>query len=257
MSETTHIGEMLVGSIEAVRTLHDAYLRRKAAVIPQLCGPCAFDSAGMRACLFSGDEECKHAAGLAARSRLRDRLSRMSAGGVPRKFWDEVDKVESCEALNAIRRLLSGQTSIAILLGTTGAGKSLCSGYAIAERGGVFAPASGLAGSEERVDVLLGAVQSAPLAALDDVGRARSATPAAIERTEDVICNRYDRGLPTILTANLLPWRSSETSPPGFWDLFGGEHGRIADRLGGTDRVTICTERSRRRNPAHFTERDE
>lgn len=244
-------------ALEAHRGAHDAYLRRKALVIPSMCGGCAMDSQRMKGCSFSADDACKHTAALDARARARDRQARLKSAGVPGKFWSEIERIESCEALNAVRRVLSGETGIAVMLGTTGSGKSLVGGFAIAERGGVFAHASGLSGSEEKVEVLLRALHEAPLIILDDVGRGRGATPAAIERSEDLICNRYDRGLASLVNGNLLPWRANENAPMGFWDLFGGEHGRIADRLGGTDRVTICTERSRRRDPKHWTERGE
>jgi hypothetical protein len=247
MSEPQRVSEPLSEILASARHAHDVYKRKKLSVIPAECGDCLIDSPKMGRCLFSGDDDCKHTAVLKSRALAKDRTARMRAGKVPKKFWPEVESIDACEALNAVRRLLAGEQSIAILLGGPGAGKSLCSSLAVAERGGLFAPASGLAGSEERVDALQKALVEAPLAVLDDVGRARSATPAAIERTEDLICIRYDSGLPTILTANLIPFRSNESEPPGFWDIFGGAHGRIADRLGGIDSVTICPERSRRR----------
>lgn len=249
MSDDTGISKVLDVHMEAAARARAAYKRKKLVVIPSQCGTCPLDSTRMKLCLFAGDDDCKHTATLGTRARMKDKLARLRAGKVPNKFWPEIEKIDSCEALVAVRRVLAGEASIAVLLGSTGVGKSLCGALAVAERGGIFAAASGLAGSEERVDPILQPILEASLVVLDDVGRARSATPAAIERTEDVLCTRFDRKLPTIVTANLLPWKQAESDPPGFWDLFGGAHGRIADRLGGVNLVTLCSEASRRRAP--------
>jgi hypothetical protein len=58
---------------------------------------------------------------------------------------------------------------------------------------------------------------------LNDVGAGCSMTSVCVPRIEQLLCARWDAGLPTIVTSNL--------DDESFWRSFGGEDGRLADRL--------------------------
>lgn len=251
------LAPVFAGVVEAVASAHEAFKLAKLRVLASDCAGCGLDSATMRFCRFNSDEECKHLSILAHRAAMASRLARMKHGGVPEDFWPVVagDRIAPGYAsVAAVRRLLADEMRVAILLGTPGAGKSLAGALAVAERGGVFSPGSALAtcGQKSRhgdkANDLLERLYVSPMVVLDDVGSGQSATPGAVNATEDVLRVRYDNRLPTVVTSNLLP--------EAFWSLFGGECGRVASRIGGANKLVFCTEPDRR-NPRPFSERGE
>jgi len=240
------------GVVEAVASAREAYRTAKLRVLTTDCAGCSIDSVTMRLCRFGADEACKHTAHLARRAAVADRLARMRHGGVPDEFWPvlEAGSIDPGYAsIAAVRRLLAGEVRVAVLLGTPGSGKSLAGALAVAERGGIFSPASALAACGNRsrhgdkAADLLERLYVSPMVVLDDVGSGQSATREAVNATEDVMRVRFDNRLPTVVTSNLLP--------DAFWNLFGGQEGRVASRIGGADRLVFCTEGDRR-NPAHW-----
>lgn len=253
MSEPQRISETIGPVMEAIRTAKEAYGRLKLKTIPAECPTCWLDSPKQRACSFIEDPECQHLPALERRRRMQGMVARCKAAKVPAKYLDELDRVDHCAAKAAVRRVLDGHAQAAVLLGTPGSGKTLSACLAIAERGGLFCPASSLDVLSVDTANLIERLCSDPMVVLDDVGRGRSATVLSLDRTEDVLCRRYDAGLPTIVTANVTRGE--------FWGLHAIGGGRVQDRI-GEDAITLCREASRRQptlqrlgpNPAHFQE---
>jgi len=237
MSDFESVGHTVGVVMDSVKAARDAYAKARLRVIPVLCGDCGVDSPQMRSCHFSADPECKHKPLLDRRVHAKSQLARCRAAKVPAKYHDEVLSIDPCAALHAVRGVLSGAAQAAVLLGNPGSGKTLCAAYALAERGGLFCPASSLDVLSAETANLIERLCAEPMAVLDDVGRGRSATILALDRTEDILCRRFDAGLPTIVTANV--------TRPEFWGLHAVGGGRVLDRIGEKS-ITLCREASRR-----------
>jgi|GEM_PF-5376797 len=245
MSDPSLASELIAPVMIQIRALHEAWKVRRLRVFAEECGTCALDSVAQRTCQFVLDDGCKYRGELASRNTQRGREARCKSAKVPGKYWGEVGSIEHCSALVSVRAVLDGRSLGAVLLGTPGSGKSLCASFALAERGGIFASASQLDVLSAEVAGLIERLCETPMAVLDDVGRGRSATVLALDRTEDVLCRRYDAGLPTIVTANL--------TRADFWALHAIGGGRVIDRL-GEDAITLCREPSKRNRPTSFNE---
>lgn len=237
MSEFEPVGGLVGEVLRSVESAREAYLRKRLRVIPTLCVECPIDSPQMRTCSFSTDSECKHRPTLDLRQRANGHAARCKAAKVPPKYHAEVSAIEACSALSAVHQVLAGELQAAILLGTVGSGKTLCASFALAERGGLFCPASSLDVLSAEASALTERLCSEPMVVLDDVGRGRSATVMALDRTEEILCRRSDGGLPTIVTANL--------TRPEFWKLHAIGSGRVKDRI-GEQAIIPCREPSRR-----------
>lgn len=249
MREPTPVAETIGPVMASIRSAKEAYDRLRLKVIPADCEACRLNSSCQVSCHFSGDPECQHAPALERRRRMASMVARCRAAKVPGKYLDELDRVEACEARKAVRGVLNSERMAAVLLGTPGSGKTLSACLALAERGGLFIPASSLDVLSVETANTIERLCSEPMVVLDDVGRGRSATILSLDRTEDVLCRRYDAGLPTIVTANLTRGE--------FWGLHAIGGGRVKDRL-GEDSISLCREASRRQQNLqrveHWTE---
>jgi DNA replication protein DnaC len=217
-----------VGNLPAELLLaRAAWERRKLAVLEHDCPSCGDpDDVRFQHCTFRGSEVCRHLGVLQQRSDRTSLEAHMRAGNVPAEFWPvilnrKVNKAGS--AIAAVRRLLAGEGRSIILSGTPGSGKSLGAALAIAEQGGVFARAAELDALNAEGAKLVEHLQATQLLVLDDAGAGRSTSDVAAPRVEEILCARWDGRRPTIVTTNL--------SQAKFWPAFGGEHGRLADRV--------------------------
>jgi hypothetical protein len=237
MSNPVPIADTVSEVLRSIKDAKGAYDRLRLKVIPAECETCSIDSEKQVSCSFSGDPECQHLPMLERRRRMAGMVARCRAAKVPGKYIEELDRIDPCAARQAVRRVLDGNAMSAVLLGTPGSGKTLSACRALAERGGLFIPASSLDVLSVETANTIERLCIESMVVLDDVGRGRSATVLSLDRTEDVLCRRYDAGLPTIITANLTRGE--------FWGLHAIGGGRVQDRL-GEDSVTLCREASRR-----------
>lgn len=246
------IGGSVADFLGPLSRAREAWQRRKLSVLESDCPDCQVDSAAARVCSFRGQEFCRHVAELGRRGRLRTLEANMRRGKVPEDLWKPIVRgdFEHRVATAAARRIVAEEGKLAILAGGAGAGKSFGLALTIAERGGWFQSASDLDPFGAAVNELLEHCGEVSLLGLDDVGAGRSISDTARARVEQLVCMRWDRGLPTVITTNLT--RSN------FWPLYGGPMGRIADRV-NSDPVgwVTCLEDSKRHNPQPFNERSE
>lgn len=213
----------LVGSIEAARA---AWERRRLSVLESECPDCEVDSARARVCTFRGQDVCRFAAEIQHRGRVKTLEANLRHAHAPQAFWPAIlaGDVGQTSAVGAARRIVAGEGRLAVFAGGPGQGKSFGAAVALAERGGWFQPASGLDPFGKEANELLAHCARVGLLVLDDAGAGRSNSDVAKQRLEQLVRERWDDDLPTIVTTNL----TKET----FWPLYGGPLGRIADRLG-------------------------
>lgn len=220
-SEPTSVADLLAG-LEKARA---AWERKRATVIESDCPPCQVDSARARVCVFRGQEICKHAPELDRRGRAKTLEANLRHSKAPNRHWPAIlsGNYEARAAVAAARRMVADEGKLAIFAGGPGAGKTFGLSVALAERGGWFQTAAGLDPFGKEVNELLDHCAEVSLLGLDDAGAGRSVSDVARARFEQLVCLRWDRGLPTIVTTNLLQ--------SDFWPLYGGPLGRVADRL--------------------------
>ena len=231
----------------------EAWERRRLSVIESDCPECQVDSAAARVCAFRGQDFCAHTAELQRRGRVKVLEANLRRGRVPSEHWKPImsGQITTSSAVAGARRIIAEEGKLAIFGGTAGSGKSFGLALVTAECGGFFQPAAGLDPFGKKIDELLEHCLEVPLLGLDDAGAGRSHSDQARARLEQLVCQRWDDGKRTVITTNLA--RSD------FWPLYGGNQGRIADRLNG-DPVgwVVCNEESRRTgNPKAFNERAE
>lgn len=236
----TPVAELLGGLAEA----RAAWERRRASVLESDCPECEVDSARAKVCWFRGQECCKYASELQRRGRVKTLETNLRVAHAPEDLWGRIleGRFENRAAIAAARRIVADEGKLAIFAGGPGAGKTLGLALALAERGGWFQSASGLDPFGKETNELLEHCADVSLLGLDDAGAGRSISDVARARFEQLVCARWDRGLPTIVTTNL--------TRPQFWPLYGGPLGRVADRL-SSDPVgwVSCLEDGRRKVP--------
>lgn len=233
------------GIAHAVQAAMGGWNRKKLAVLESDCPNCTVDSPAAKSCSFRGQDFCAHAGELQRRGRVLTLTANMSKGKVPPPYWNRVargDFVESA-ATAAARRIVAEEGKFAILAGIPGNGKTLGLALAIAERGGLFCPASALDPFGKDVNELVEACLEASLLCLDDAAAGMSASENSRKRIEQIACARWDAGLATMISSN--------QARATFWPLYGGPVGRVADRLNQDPIGWVnCLEESFRANPA-------
>lgn len=246
--QPTPISEILQGLGDA----RAAWERRRLAVIESDCPPCRVDSAKAKVCAFRGHDFCAHKPELERRARTSILARNLLVGKVPQgprdheglNYWDRIlqGKFGTNSAVAAARRIVADEGRLAIFSGNAGAGKSLGMALALAERGGFFVSAAALDPFGKEANVLLDHCGEVPLLGLDDAGAGRSASDVARARLEQLACQRWDAGRPTIITTNC--------TQAEFWPLYGGHLGRLADRLSSDPIGWVqCLEESHRTAP--------
>jgi hypothetical protein len=238
----------LLGSVASARA---AWERKRLAVIESDCPGCRFDAPRAMACAFRGHDFCAHVGAIAEAGARRAREANLRRSNAPAEYWRAIiaGRYDDSAAVAAARRIAAREGKLAIFAGGVGGGKSFGMSLALAERGGFFTGAGSLDPFGPDANELLEHCAVVPLLALDDAGAGRSISDVARQRTEQLICQRWDAGLATIVSTNL--------TRAAFWPLYGGALGRVADRL-NADPVgwVSCLEISRR-NPSPFSERGE
>jgi hypothetical protein len=242
--------------VDVVRLVADAKAAQARAwgrVLESDCPTCSPGSRKFELCHFQGMPQCrlKAASDLAALRRQREQ--RMEVGKVPselrrRILLDQLDT--SYASVQTARRIMAKKRSLTVLAGPAGNLKSSAAGLVVADCGGLFLLCSALAEYGAETSRLVNHAHVASVLVLDDFGRGRSANRAAIEHVEELICGRWDAGLTTIVTCNLLEEKSDSDPRPGFYDLLGGRAGRVADRLHDPSNSTgwvWCVEESKRK----------
>jgi hypothetical protein len=213
--------------LEGVERMRAAWGRRKLAVLESECPECAIDTQAALSCSFRGQEGvCKYTAEIARRGRAKILGLNLARGKVPKDLWAPIlgGTVDaSTAAVAAAKRIIAGEGQLAIISGGPGQGKSFGLALAIAERGGWFVHAASFDPFGKDVNELLQHCLEVPLLGLDDLAAGRSISDIARQRAEQILCSRWDAGLPTLATTNLQKEQ--------FWPLYGGHLGRVADRL--------------------------
>jgi DNA replication protein DnaC len=132
----------------------------------------------------------------------------------------------NCDALNAVRTLVGGQSLFLVLTGGVGTRKSGSAAWALTQRSGLFISANELArcarSNDEESRATWRSLRRLDLAVIDDVG---SEYDSDWFRSvfNDVVNTRYEACLKTIITCNLEP------------DVFKKRYGdRVLDRIRGT-----------------------
>jgi DNA replication protein DnaC len=227
-----------------IEQMRAAWEARRLKVHDEDCPRCDTPACAIaKACKFAGASDfCKHSAALVLVEVRRAREANLRAAGVPLEFWPKVlnggvDRARI--AVGAVRRIVKGEGRLVVLAGTPGSGKTLAATLALAHVGGRFARAAELdqltAEGATRMEELL----HARFLVLDDAGAGRSVSEVAAPRVEELLAARWDRKRPSVVTTNC--------SRTVFWKHYGGEKGRIADRL-RSDAIgwVPCTEESAR-----------
>jgi hypothetical protein len=240
--EPEPIGDSIAEVMGAVARAKDAHDRKKLSVLQANCPKCELpDCETARFCNFRGEKECKHTDALKVRGKIKTRETNLRNGKVPSKHWEPIlsNDIDELTPVAAVYRALAGEMDLVILAGGPDSGKSFAAALAIAERGGFWVNAEVFDQFPSEIKPLLHHCREAPLLVVDDVGAGRSTSQVAAPQIEGLIRERFDRELITIQTTNL--------TKAEFWPFYGGECGRMANRLGPNGWVR-CLDTARRRN---------
>ena len=171
--------------------------------------------------------ELEDEAAAAARRARQDRLEELRLSGVPKKDRERIvhGRLDSTPALEAARAFLdSGATTILILAGPPGSGKTTASSWLVAQqgaRGGLFVDQSRLVRRSRYKDEDMAPLEGAGLLVIDDLGSEFADAKGSFLATLDGLINaRYGEQRRTVITTNLASAR------------FVARYGeRIADRI--------------------------
>lgn len=148
-------------------------------------------------------EETRQAEEVSREFSKRNRLIRC---GVPEEHWRYLEAPKPGQALDAVRKFLTGpdELRLLVLAGPAGRGKSFALAWAVYEKGGEFVNADDLANASSFDSLFRDRLEAASILALDELGTEK-AHDAYESRLYGLLNARYQRLRKTVIATNMTP----------------------------------------------------
>lgn len=179
-----------------------------------------------RECKLSGEPSCPRQIRAFDESREAAKLTeRLAEAGIPRALLEVALSPGPTLARTRVDDWLPGTERLLVLAGPPGVGKSVAAAYAIRRYRGTWVRASQIGkaqGFDGEAKALLYRLRNTRLLVIDDVG-AENVTDFSRSALEDLVGERYDDGVRTILTTNLDAKTFKATYTARLCDRIAGE----------------------------------